>query len=165
MAAGWLVATVTGAGVGAATGGLLGGLTGAGLSEHEAETYAEGVRRGGTLVTVRADEARSDRVLAILDQHGSIDLDERAENWRSQGWTGGTARPATEEIGSTAIGAAASTTTGLDTESGHTLFPADQGRVPGTPPGAGTQAGIGTQPGAGTQPGPGPKQILDPTGR
>jgi hypothetical protein len=94
VAAGWLVATLTGAGVGAAAGGLIGGLTGAGLSEGEAETYAEGVRRGGTLVTVRADETRADRVLSILSRAGSIDLDERAEGWRAQGWTGGTVGPA-----------------------------------------------------------------------
>lgn len=94
VAAGWLVATVTGAGVGAAAGGLIGGLTGAGLSEGEAETYAEGVRRGGTLVTVRADDGSADRVLRILSQAGSIDLDERAEGWRAQGWTGGTVGPA-----------------------------------------------------------------------
>jgi hypothetical protein len=94
VAAGWLVATVTGAGVGAAAGGLIGGLTGAGLSADEAETYAEGVRRGGTLVTVRADDARAERVLAILERAGSIDLDERAEGWRAQGWTGGTLGPA-----------------------------------------------------------------------
>ncbi|MEA1832190.1 hypothetical protein U8607_08855 [Methylobacterium durans] len=134
VAAGWLVATVTGAGVGAATGGLLGALTGAGLSEHEAETYAEGVRRGGTLVTVRAEEVQADRVTAILDRHGSIDVDERAQGWKAQGWTAGGIRPVTEEIGSTAVGAAASTTTGLDTESGHTLYPADRDRPePETP--------------------------------
>lgn len=134
VAAGWLVATVTGAGVGAATGGLLGALTGAGLSEHEAEAYAEGVRRGGTLVTVRAEEAQADRVTAILDRHGSIDVDERAQDWQAQGWTAGGLRPATEEIGSTAVGAAASTTTGLDTESGHTLYPEDRpGEAPPVP--------------------------------
>ncbi|MCJ2136656.1 hypothetical protein MKK69_21840 [Methylobacterium sp. J-026] len=94
VAAGWLVATVTAAGVGAAAGGLIGGLTGAGLSEGEAETYAEGVRRGGTLVTVRVEDSRADHVLTILDQAGSIDLDERADGWRSQGWTGGTVGPA-----------------------------------------------------------------------
>jgi len=46
VAAGWLVATLTGAGIGAAAGGLAGGLTGAGLSETDAHTYSEGVRRG-----------------------------------------------------------------------------------------------------------------------
>lgn len=91
VAAGWLVATLTGAGVGAAAGGLIGGLTGAGLDEGEAAAYAEGVRRGGTLVTVRAEGSRAEQALSILDQAGSIDLDERAGGWRAQGWTGGTA--------------------------------------------------------------------------
>ncbi|GEP00333.1 general stress protein [Methylobacterium haplocladii] len=89
VAAGWLVAAVTGAGVGAAAGGLLGALTGAGLSHSDAETYAEGVRRGGTLVTVRAEDDKADRVMSLLQKSGSIDLDERAEGWRAQGWTGG----------------------------------------------------------------------------
>ena len=96
VAAGWLVATVTAAGVGAAAGGLIGGLTGAGLSEGEAETYAEGVRRGGTLVTVRADDTQADQALSLLNRAGSIDLDERAEGWRAQGWTGGTVGPAAD---------------------------------------------------------------------
>ncbi|MCJ2096973.1 hypothetical protein MKK67_31335 [Methylobacterium sp. J-072] len=91
VAAGWLVAAAAGAGVGAAAGGLIGGLTGAGLTEGEAETYAEGVRRGGTLVTVRAEDHLADGVMAILDRAGSIDLDERAEGWRAQGWSGGSA--------------------------------------------------------------------------
>ena len=100
VAAGWLVAAVTGAGVGAAAGGLIGGLTGAGLSEGEAETYAEGVRRGGTLVTVRADETQADRALSLLNRAGSIDLDERAEGWRAQGWTGGSVGPSADRSAS-----------------------------------------------------------------
>jgi hypothetical protein len=100
VAAGWLVTALTGAGVGAAAGGLIGGLTGAGLSEGEAETYAEGVRRGGTLVTVRADETQADRALNLLNRAGSIDLDERAEGWRAQGWTGGTVGPAADRTAS-----------------------------------------------------------------
>ncbi|WP_457108320.1 hypothetical protein [Methylobacterium sp. P5_C11] len=99
VAAGWLAAAATGAGVGATAGGLIGGLTAAGLDGDEAEAYAEGVRRGGTLVTVQTDESRAARVLAILDQAGSIDLDERAEGWRAQGWTGGTIGPSAGEPG------------------------------------------------------------------
>ena len=90
VAAGWLVAALSGAGVGAAAGGLIGALTGAGLSGADAETYAEGVRRGGTLVTVRADGDIADRVIALMQRGGAIDLDERAQGWRAQGWTGGT---------------------------------------------------------------------------
>ncbi|MCK2056090.1 hypothetical protein [Methylobacterium sp. 37f] len=95
VAAGWLVATLTGAGIGAAAGGLAGGLTGAGLSETDAHTYSEGVRRGGTLVTVRADQAHATRVMDILEEHGSIDVDERAQNWRADGWTAPQAAAAT----------------------------------------------------------------------
>jgi hypothetical protein len=87
VAAGWLVTTLAGAGIGAATGGLIGGLTGAGVSEADAHTYSEGVRRGGTLVTVRTDEMRAPTAMNILEEHGSVDVDERAQTWRSEGWT------------------------------------------------------------------------------
>ncbi|GJE39575.1 hypothetical protein [Methylobacterium persicinum] len=87
VAAGWLVATLTGAGVGAAAGGLAGALTGAGISEKDAHAYGEGVRRGGTLVTVRADEARGPMVMDILEQHGSVDLDQKSAAWSQEGWS------------------------------------------------------------------------------
>ncbi|GJE16867.1 general stress protein [Methylobacterium marchantiae] len=93
VAAGWLVTTLTGAGIGAAAGGLVGGLTGAGLSEADAHTYSEGVRRGGTLVTVRADDARSSQVMDILEEHGSVNVTERAEGWKADGWTAPSAVP------------------------------------------------------------------------
>ncbi len=93
VAAGWLVTALSGAGVGAAAGGLIGALTGAGLSGTDAETYAEGVRRGGTLVTVRADGDLAERVVALMRRGGAIDLDERAEGWRAQGWSGSPAAP------------------------------------------------------------------------
>ena len=73
VAAGWLIATLTGAGVGAAagaaTGGLLGSLTGAGVSEDDAHAYADHVGRGGTLLTVRASDAMASQVEYILE-HG-----------------------------------------------------------------------------------------------
>lgn len=60
VAAGWLASTIAGAAVGAvagaATGGIVGALTEHGVSEEHAHVYAEGVRRGGTLVTARGDE-------------------------------------------------------------------------------------------------------------
>ncbi len=66
VAAGWLIAALTGAGVGAAAGGLLGSLTGAGISEADAQTYQEGVNSGGTLVTVRADDAQAAHVEQVM---------------------------------------------------------------------------------------------------
>ncbi len=85
IAAGWLVATLTGAGVGAAAGGLLGSLTGAGVPESDAHVYAEGVRRGGTIVTVRADDARATEVEAIMSRHGPVDIQQRAASYRAGG--------------------------------------------------------------------------------
>jgi uncharacterized membrane protein len=87
VAAGPLAATLAGAGVGAVAGGLIGGLTGAGVPEEEAQAYAEAVRRGGALVTVRAEDARADEAAAIMRSCGAIDIDRRAELWREQGWS------------------------------------------------------------------------------
>jgi hypothetical protein len=88
IAAGPIVATLTGAGVGAVAGGLIGGLTDMGVSRPDAEYYAEQVRRGGALVTVRADDARAERAADIMRAHGAIDIERRAEQWRAHGWTG-----------------------------------------------------------------------------
>jgi len=58
------------------------------LPDDDRDTYAEGLRRGGVLVTVTAGDEWHDRALDILDDEGTIDIDERAESWRSEGWTG-----------------------------------------------------------------------------
>ncbi len=88
VAAGWLVATLTGAGIGAAAGGLFGSLTGAGVSEADAHTYAEGVRRGGNLVTVRADETMAGTVNAVLDGRTPVNPVARRAEYEQEGWKG-----------------------------------------------------------------------------
>jgi uncharacterized membrane protein len=86
IAAGPIVATLAGAGTGAVAGGLIGGLVDLGVPESHAQYYAESVRRGGALVTVRADEVRADEVQAILREHGAVDIEGRVERWRESGW-------------------------------------------------------------------------------
>jgi hypothetical protein len=54
VAAGWLASALAGAVAGGAAGGVVGALIEAGVSENDAAGYAEGVRRGQTLVTIRA---------------------------------------------------------------------------------------------------------------
>jgi uncharacterized protein (TIGR02271 family) len=82
LAAGPLLAgALTGAGVGAAAGGLVGALTGAGVPEDEARYYDEGVRRGGTLVTVSAEDNQADRVTDIMNRYNPVDIDERRSQW------------------------------------------------------------------------------------
>lgn len=100
LAAGPLATALAGAGIGAAAGGLLGALTDLGVPEEEAEYYAEGIRRGGTLVSVKvADEAAAERAAEIMDRYDPIDIEERAAHWREAGWTGWDpeARPYTAE--------------------------------------------------------------------
>jgi hypothetical protein len=88
LAAGPIVAALAGAGAGAVAGGLIGALTDLGVEKDEAELYAESVRRGGSLVTARADESRADEVAAMLRKNGAVDIARRAEEWKSEGWTG-----------------------------------------------------------------------------
>jgi len=88
VAAGPLFSALTGVGVGAAIGGIIGGLTEAGVPEEHAGYYAEGIRRGGTLVLVQSDDdARASRAAEILEKDGAVDIEERAAQWRQQGWT------------------------------------------------------------------------------
>ena len=88
VAAGALVAALTGAGAGAVAGGLVGSLTGAGVSESDAHVYVEGMRRGGSLVTVSADDTRRAEAERILDSHGPVDTRARETDYRAGGWNG-----------------------------------------------------------------------------
>ncbi|OGA57659.1 MAG: hypothetical protein A3G81_04070 [Betaproteobacteria bacterium RIFCSPLOWO2_12_FULL_65_14] len=75
--------------MGAVTGGVIGGLTRLGIPEEQAQYYAEAVRRGGILVTVAADNAaQADSALTALKRCGAVDIDERAAQWKKQGWKG-----------------------------------------------------------------------------
>lgn len=86
VAAGWLAAAATGAAAGAATGGVIGALTQAGVSDDDANVYAEGVRRGGTLVTAKVPDADQTKYDAVL-QRSSVDIGQRGTAYRDQGWT------------------------------------------------------------------------------
>jgi hypothetical protein len=85
VAAGWLAATAVGAAAGAASGGIVGTLTQAGVSEEDAHTYAEGVRRGGTLVTARVADAERARLEALLNE-SAVNLRDRSAAWQRSGW-------------------------------------------------------------------------------
>ena len=85
VAAGWLAATAVGAAAGAATGGIVGALTQAGVSEEDAHSYAEGVRRGGTLVTAKVADGDRARLDAALND-SAVNLRDRRVAWQKAGW-------------------------------------------------------------------------------
>jgi hypothetical protein len=85
VAGGWLASTAVGAAAGAATGGIMGALTEAGISEEDAHAYAEGVRRGGTLVSARVADADRDRFEGLLNE-SAVNLRDRTAAWQKSGW-------------------------------------------------------------------------------
>ena len=87
VAAGALAATAVGAAAGAATGGVVGALVSAGVPEEEAHVYCEAVRRGGTLVSVRAADDNVAFVQQIMNRHRPIDpVERRGYLHAAQGW-------------------------------------------------------------------------------
>jgi hypothetical protein len=85
VAAGWLVAAATGAAAGGATGGIIGALSQSGIGDDDAHVYAEGVRRGGTLVSARVADADRARFEAILDR-SAVNISDRGAAYRKAGW-------------------------------------------------------------------------------
>ncbi|MBZ7927692.1 hypothetical protein LAC81_37795 (plasmid) [Ensifer adhaerens] len=91
VAAGWLASTAAGAAAGAvaggAAGGIIGSLTDSGVDEDDAQVYAEGVRRGGTLVTARVDDSLVLKAEQILQQRNRVDLSGRRNAYTEEGWS------------------------------------------------------------------------------
>jgi len=119
VAAGWLVSTLTGAGIGAAAGGLLGALVGAGVPHEEAHLYNEGVRRGGTLIAVKTSDDMASRAADILGRYGAVNIDERADAY-SQPYDETTSTTAMPMTSGTTMGSSARTTPDYDIASTRT---------------------------------------------
>ncbi len=58
------------------------------MPEEDRYSYNEALDRGSTMVVVEAIEENMSVVESILEEHGSINMDEREESWRSEGWSG-----------------------------------------------------------------------------
>ena len=87
VAAGVLATTLATAAAGTITGGLIGALVDYGVSPEHAEVYAENVRRGGTLVSVKADGERLTEAEDIMQEYDPVDVGARGETYRKEGWT------------------------------------------------------------------------------
>lgn len=88
IAAGPLLAALTGGALGTVTGALAGALVDLGMPEDRAGYYTEAVRRGGVLVLVHTDEAKAPLALRAMDRYKSVDVEERAAHWQESGWEG-----------------------------------------------------------------------------
>jgi hypothetical protein len=57
------------------------------LDDADAEIYAEGVRRGETLLTVQVEDANVSRTRDLLNKYNPTDVHGESTNWRSEGWS------------------------------------------------------------------------------
>jgi uncharacterized protein (TIGR02271 family) len=65
--------------------------------EREVGHYAEAVRRGGALLKVEVDDdAQLDDVREAFTTASAVDIDQRMESWRAQGWTDSTGTAAAQ---------------------------------------------------------------------
>lgn len=60
--------------------------------------YQEGVRRGGTLVSVATNDSRMEDVAAIMNRCGAVDIDMRAAEWRESGWNAASSQAGAGEV-------------------------------------------------------------------
>jgi stress response protein YsnF len=58
------------------------------MPEEDRHLHAEGLHRGGTMLTATVEDGYAERTYDILEEHGSIDMDEREASWRKEGWNG-----------------------------------------------------------------------------
>ena len=69
--------------------GFIAGLCNSGVPLHEAHAYAEGVRRGGAVLAVAADdEVGANQAAVVMSRHGALDIEKCAQGWKRQGWRG-----------------------------------------------------------------------------
>ncbi|HKO51150.1 MAG TPA: general stress protein [Polyangiaceae bacterium] len=75
IAAGPLMATLSGAAAGATVGGITGGLIGLGMPEYEAKSYEGKVRGGNILVAVHTDNSDTEkRAKQVFEANGAHDV-------------------------------------------------------------------------------------------
>lgn len=78
--------------------GFLASLKNMFIPDDDRDGYSEAVRRGGFLLTARVGQTGADRAMDILEEHGAVDLDERQQAWRAEGWTGRQAGSAAQAL-------------------------------------------------------------------
>jgi hypothetical protein len=80
IAAGPIVALLSGVGAGGALGGIIGALMGLGVPEYEAKRFEGRIRKGGILLSVHCDNSDwVKRAKSVLDQTGALDISSAGE--------------------------------------------------------------------------------------
>ena len=99
--------------------GIWGSIKNAFLPDEDRHTYEEGVRRGGFLLTADVDDERVDDAVRVLEEAGTIDIDERTEQWRSSGWDYAPEAAAATTVGSLSAATYSDASYGTDITAGR----------------------------------------------
>jgi uncharacterized membrane protein len=83
LAAGPLISSMVGAGIGGAAGGVL---ARAGVADEYVPYYEEGVRRGGHLILANVDDDKAQYTQNVFVRTRAVDVRERADVWQRSGW-------------------------------------------------------------------------------
>ncbi|AOO81575.1 hypothetical protein [Bosea vaviloviae] len=87
FAAGWILSSMAvGATAGVAAGNLIGAMSSTGLDDNEAHYFAETIRRGGVVVSVRTSDSHAFVIEKIMDGAGSVDAEARRQEYEREGW-------------------------------------------------------------------------------
>lgn len=57
------------------------------MPDEDRSTYSEALHRGNVILSVNVEESQSSIAEDILDDEGTINVNEREQSWRSEGWT------------------------------------------------------------------------------
>ena len=104
------------------------------VPDEDRHSYNEGMRRGGVMLYASVDDDDADRAVSVLEETGSVDMDERESNWRSEGWAGyspssDSSYGATDTTGSSNFGATGGSTTGDRSQEEHIQLGEEELRV------------------------------------
>lgn len=63
-------------------------LSGLAISHEDRHAYGEGIKRGGFLLCAEVDDdENAQEIVRLLEETSSVDLDDRQDNWKGEGWT------------------------------------------------------------------------------
>ena len=84
------------------------------VSHEDRHAYGEGLRRGGALLCAKVDgHEDADRIVRALEETSSVDLEERQQSWRNEGWTPYAATGTSGATGTAAMTGTGSTATAV----------------------------------------------------
>jgi uncharacterized protein (TIGR02271 family) len=89
------------------------------MDHEDRHAFGEGLKRGGYMLCAHVDEDEdADKIVALLDETNSVDLDERQDTWRNEGW---------QPFAATGTGIGG---TGYGTETGREQNVVEEERIP-----------------------------------